>query len=88
MKKFSVIKFIFIAMIIFIMFSLPDFSAKQPSKWVFVGDSYSIVGHERNIPNLIAKQLDIDQNNYINYGKGGYGLAKTDYTFISLLQDV
>ena len=86
MKTKSAMKFIFFASLI-AMLSLPVFSAKQPSKWIFIGDSYSVVGHEKNIPNLIANQLNLAQNDYVNYGEGGYGLAKTDYTFISLLKD-
>ena len=68
------------------MFSFPVFTAKQPSKWVFIGDSYSVVGHEKNIPNLIANQLNLSQNDYVNYGKGGYGLAKKGASYISLLK--
>lgn len=64
-----------------------EFSAqtkKQPKKWLFVGDSYCTVGGAPYLPELIVQELGI--SSYLTSCKGGYGVARTGKTFLSLIK--
>jgi lysophospholipase L1-like esterase len=59
---------------------------KRPKKWLFVGDSYCTVGGSPFLPDLIVKELGIQS--HLAHCKGGYGVARTGKTFLSLVKDI
>lgn len=67
-----------------------DAAAASDRKFVFVGDSYSIVreGVTKPWPELMMEMLGIDSRHALFARKGGYGIAKPDHRFITLVQQL
>ena len=78
-----------IILLVAVVILLMSCSTIFADKWVFIGDSYASLGKTYNVPDLIAKSMNV--KSYKKFCVGGFGVAagegkSKDRRFIKLLK--
>ena len=61
-------------------------AAGTAGKWVFIGDSYCMTKPAPLLPDLIADKLRISKSNRITACQAGYGFARKNRTYSSIVE--